>query len=324
MLKKLLLSLIIMLSLTGCTSNKEINNKSDDKLAIKDVNDYYINYFNDLVKEDYKLSYAAYKYTNQYGSKEDFKANYKRKDQTYAFYDLNGDGTDEFALLTQHEKDENITRDYTWLDIYTIDLKTKEISKYFSAICNNNLFYNADLNVYLTKYVSETGSESYDVFAKDEKDKVYGVIATVYYNSNTKKYYKIGDNDGKILTRYDIENSTISEEEYLKYISNLKEIKFNFKDIEDIYDNSLDDELLEEIEVEMKGYTDNKDLKCTNKDVDNIVNLLLSGKSVRISQYSDIKFSSREVMQYYNSSSPLATIYTISCGRYSRSVRISK
>ena len=324
MLKKLLLSLIIMLSLTGCTLNKEINSKSDDKLAIKDVNDYYINYFNDLVKEDYKLSYAAYKYTNLYGSKEDFKANYKRKDQTYAFYDLNGDGTNEFALLTQHEKDENINRDYTWLDIYTIDLKTKEISKYFSAMCNNNLFYNTDLNVYLTKYVSETGSESYDVFANDEKDKVYGVIATIYYNSNTKKYYKLGNNDGKMLTRYDIENSTISEEEYLKYISNLKEIKFNFKDIEDIYDNSLDDELLEEIEEEMNGYTNNKDLKCTNKDVDNIVNLLLSGKSVRISQYSDIKFSSREVMQYYNSSSPLATIYTISCGRYSRSVRISK
>lgn len=80
MLKKLLLSLFIMLSLTGCTSNKEINKKSDDKLAIKDVNDYYINYFNDLVKEEYKSSYAAYKYTNQYGNKEDFKANYQRKD----------------------------------------------------------------------------------------------------------------------------------------------------------------------------------------------------------------------------------------------------
>lgn len=325
-MKKMLnvfLLLIIVLGLTSGCGKKE---EKKEKIAILNTHDYYINYYNNLVKEDYKSEYAAYLYTTSFGTKEDFKNNYhKRRKEEYTFLDIDNDGTEEFILITYYEKNDYFKQDYKMIDIYTIDLKTKEIRVFLSSMYHDNLYYNADKNIYLTKITNETGTTgTYEIISYDIEDKAYKTKEGLNFNDETQKYYKIGDNGGKYLTVTDIQNSEISLEEYLSYISNLKEIKLDIHNINEIYDDYIDDKLLEEIEMQIKEYEDNnsKDLKCTNKDVDNIVNLLLSGNNVMVDKNSDIKFNSKEIIQY-NPDYPKATIYTISCGKYSKSVRIS-
>ena len=319
-MKKILsvfLCLIIVLVLTPGCEKKEEKKENGEKIAIQDIHDYYINYYNNLVREYYKSDYAAYLYITPSGTREDFKNNhYRRRKEEYTFLDIDNNGTEEFILITFYEKNDYFKQDYKKINIYTIDLKTKEIK---------NLYYNADKNIYLTKTTNETETKgTYEIISYDIEDKIYKIKESLNFDNENQKYYKIGDNGGKYLTVTDIQNSEISLEEYLSYINNLKEIKLDFHDIKNIYNDYIDDKLLEEVETQIKKYEDNsKDLNCTDKDVDNIVNILLSGDSVIVDKNSDIKYSYRDVTQYYNYEYPRATIYTISCGKYSRSVKIS-
>lgn len=66
----------------------------------------------------------------------------------------------------------------------------------------------------------------------------------------------------------------------------------------------------------LEGYS------CTCGDVDYIANLLLQGQTVNIPTNSDIKISKSKGMQYYNQNNPEYTDYTISCGSYSKTVRV--
>ncbi len=342
-----LLCLTLLMGITGCGKEKENNNSKQDEISIQNVEDYYINNYNDKEKNEYIKGYASYvaynNLTNTSGSFQEYKESYKNssKNRTYTFKDLNNDGIVEFILLGEIPKGElERLEDTPVIMAYTIDMETKEIKEFLDwAEYWDNLYYNSAKDIYLSQRLIEnnknTGYTGYYAVSvsslkdKEERNRNWGEI---YYDNTSERYVKSTNettNGLGFLTRYDWEDGNMSKEEYLEYVTDLQEIKLEFKTegllywIDEI--DSLDNEVLKKGEEVNNNNNNNNDknLKCTKKDVDNIVEILLRGEKIRVDSNTDIKISSNERIQNYNQEYPYATEYTISCGSYSKSVRIS-
>ncbi len=315
----ILLCMVLLVGITGCGNDEQTNKSNKNELIIQNIQDYYINYYNELREKYYAESYAAYKHTHIAGTKDDFKNNYyKEKIQVYAFKDINNDNIEDFIIKTIPENDWDEKKSwkiYASIEAYTIDIKTKEIEKIMDANFDDNLLYNSDKNIYLSKLSRKyeyPDLTSYYIISPNEEG-VYNQTKLISYFPTKKDdfFYKVlgGGN-------------SISEDEYLSYVKDTKEIVFEYIDPKNSL-HELDDKLLKEVDEILDGNSKQDNLTCSSKDVDNIIELLLRGEKVRVDSNSDIKISSDERIQNYNQEYPYATEYTISCGSYSKSVRIS-
>ena len=286
MKRKFIFILFSILFLTsGCFGK---NNEEQDEIKIDNVTDYYINYYSSLLERVYKESYAGYLYSNPSGSIETFKDHFKSPKNLYEFRDITGDGIEEFILVTDESESSDDFLRAKSIDIYTIDKDTKNIMEFN----DDNNYY-----IYLNKLQHNT-------------------VRDIYLYSY-KNY--------ELWTRNDLENGNISSEEARKYLSDLKEIKFNLNDMSEIFNKTYEDSMLIEIDKKMKGNSDynNSNLKCTSTDVDKIIKTLEQGGTVRINLDGDIKIDKQEGNQFYNKEYPFFLEYTISCGSYFRTIRIS-
>lgn len=332
-----LLCLTLLVGVTGCGKEKENNNSKQDEISIQNIEDYYINNYNEKEKNDYIKGYASYvaynNLTNTSGSFQKYKESYKNssKNRTYTFIDINNDGIKEFILLGKIPKGElGQLEDKSVITAFTIDMETKEIKEFLISDYYDNLYYNSTKDIYLSQKVDENNKEIgyYYVATLTKNKEEYTTGEGIHYNNTLERYVK-ETAETIALTRDDWLNGNMSKEEYLEYVTDLQEIKLEFK-IEDLLYwideiDSLDNEVLKKgDEVNNNNNNDNdKNLKCTKKDVDNIVEILLRGEKVRVDSNMDIKISSNERIQNYNQEYPYATEYTISCGSYSKSVRVS-
>lgn len=332
-----LLCLTLLIGITGCGKEKENSNSKQDEISIQNIEDYYINNYNEKDKNEYIKGYASYvaynNLTNTSGSFQEYKESYKNssKNRTYTFKDINNDGIKEFILLGKIPKGElERLEDTPVITAYTIDMETKEIKEFLISDYYDNLYYNSAKDIYLSQKVDENNKDMgyYYVSTLNQNKEDYTTGEGIHYNNISEKYLKINAETG-VLKRDDLLNGNMSKEEYLEYVNDLSEIKLEFKTEGLLYwtdeIDSLDNEVLKKgDEVNSNNNNDNdKNLKCTKKDVDNIVEILLRGEKVRVDSNMDIKINSNERIQNYNQEYPYATEYTISCGSYSKSVRVS-
>lgn len=335
-----LLCLTLLVGVTGCGKEKENNNSKQDEISIQNVEDYYINDYNEKAKNKYINGYASYLRRNNLNNTskvlQDYKNIYKNSsnNEKFTFKDINDDGIKEFILPSLIERE----NDYIpMITAYTIDMETKEIKEFLYSSYYDNLYYNSAKDIYLTRKVNENneniGFYEISVSSLKNKDTINYNSGEIHYNNTSEKYVKITgettNNFTKDLVRDDWLNGNMSKEEYLEYVTDLQEIKLEFKEENIFYwkdeIDSLDNEVIKKgDEVNNNNNNDNdKNLKCTKKDVDNIVEILLRGEKVRVDSNMDIKISSNERIQNYNQEYPYATEYTISCGSYSKSIRVS-
>lgn len=329
MKKKLLLLVLMLIIITsGCTSKKY---ETNDELKIENVSDYYISYYSSLLERRYKEAYAAYLYTHSSGNIESFKAQYEKTKEFYEFKDLNDDGIEEFIVVSESYDNIDDYLKIKYINIYTFDSETKKVSLYLSGEYWDGLYYNKSKDIYISKFnldeqlknKSVNGNENIDIFSIMEFYDYYKQLNRLEHYKDRDIFILFNENN-TILTRDDILNGNIARDEGYKYISDLKEIKLNLNDLSEIFDMTYDDKMLESIYKKNNGDCDtsNSNLTCTCKDIDDIINLLQQGKNLKIDRDGDIKVSSTEGNQFYNKEYPFFTEYTISCGSYSRTIRI--
>lgn len=333
-MKKILLLflLVTMLIMSGCSNKKD---KSSDELKIDSITDYYISYYSSVLERNYKESYAAYLYANPNGNIESFKAQYEHPKDLYEFIDINGDGIDEFIIVIDESKStDNFLRAKS-ISIYTIDKDTKKVSNYLSGDYWDNFYYNKNLNIYISKYNLDdtitnlpagesTNFVVYSIMEFNDDLNSYVYLNKIQHNT-LRNIYLYSHKNNDIFTRDEMLNGNIDIEEATKYLSDLNEIKLNLKDLSEIFNKTYEDSMLESIDKLMKGSSASSDsnLKCTIQDIDKIIKALETGQTVKINLDSDIKIDKSEGLQYYNKEYPYFSQYTISCGSYSRTIRIS-
>ncbi len=333
MKRKFIFILFSILFLTsGCFGK---NNEEQDEIKIDNVTDYYINYYSSLLERVYKESYAGYLYSNPSGSIETFKDHFKSPKNLYEFRDITGDGIEEFILVTDESESSDDFLRAKSIDIYTIDKDTKIISTYLRGEYWDNLYFNKSKNIYLSKYNLDdtihnkpnnysTNTVVYNIMEFNDDNNYYIYLNKLQHNT-VRDIYLYSYKNYELWTRNDLENGNISSEEARKYLSDLKEIKFNLNDMSEIFNKTYEDSMLIEIDKKMKGNSDfnNSNLKCTSTDVDKIIKTLEQGGTVRINLDGDIKIDKQEGNQFYNKEYPFFLEYTISCGSYFRTIRIS-
>lgn len=148
-----------------------------------------------------------------------------------------------------------------------------------------------------------------------------------YYDEMLKYYNDKGYKEEDISTFFDLNLKIVSDNnEY--YETQLLTILI---EVNEEYTNSSDVYIMmfkyypdgEEVSFDTVDICNNLEgYSCTCGDVDYIVNLLLQGQTVNIPTNSDIKISKSKGMQYYNQNNPEYIDYTISCGSYSKTVRV--
>ena len=329
--KKLsLLFLMIIIITSGCTSR---TNGTNDELKIDSISDYYINYYSSLLEREYRESYAAYLAIHSSGNIESFKAQHEETKKFYEFKDLNEDGIEEFSVVYNSPDNHDDYLKFNYISIYAFDSETKEVSLYLSGEYWDNLYYNKSEDVYISKFNIDEQLKNKSVNVNENID-MFGIMEfSDYYKQYTRlEHYKDRDifilyhlNNSEILTRNEMMNGNIARDEGYKYISDLKEIKLNLNDLSEIFNMTYSDKMLESIDKKMKEdyNSDNSNLTCTSKDVDDIIKSLEQGKNVKINLDGDIKFDKQDGLQFYNKEYPYFSQYTISCGSYSRIIRIS-
>lgn len=308
--KIIFLVLVLMFVITGCS------NKKSEKLVTKNIEDYYIDFYSKILEQEYRSSYATYLYDNPQGNIDSFKKQYVAEKQTYAFKDVNNDNINEFIIISGSSNQNSESEKAKEIKIFTINTDTKEITKYLYGNYWDNLYYNKNNNTYVSKY---NDSYTYDIMTPGS-DGVYYMKYNLYQNKTGNIFMIKADGD-TLFKRDELLNGNISKDEALKYISDLVEINFELKDANEIITKNLDDSILQSIEKTIKG-SDDPNLKCTSKDVDNIIKLLQDGYTVNINRNDGIIINKDEGTQFYDSVYPYFTQYTISCGSYSKTIRI--
>ena len=256
-----LLCLTLLMGITGCGKEKENNNSKQDEISIQNVEDYYINNYNDKEKNEYIKGYASYvaynNLTNTSGSFQEYKESYKNssKNRTYTFKDINKDGIKEFILFGIIPKGEiDGPEDIPSITAYTIDMETKEIKEFLYSDYYDNLYYNSAKDIYLSQKIDKNNKDMgyYYVSTLNKNKDAYTSGEGIHYNNISEKYLKINAETG-ILKRDDWLNGNMSKEEYLEYVTDLQEIKLEFKTegllywIDEI--DSLDNEVLKKGEI---------------------------------------------------------------------------
>lgn len=308
--KIIFLVLVLMFVITGCS------NKKSEKLVTKNIEDYYIDFYSKILEQEYRSSYSTYLYDNPQGNIDSFKKQYVAEKQTYAFKDVNNDNINEFIIISGSSNQNSESEKAKEIKIFTINTDTKEITKYLYGNYWDNLYYNKNNNTYVSKY---NDSYTYDIMTPGS-DGVYYMKYNLYQNKTGNIFMIKADGD-TLFKRDELLNGNISKDEALKYISDLVEINFELKDANEIITKNLDDSILQSIEKTTKR-SDDSNLKCSSKDVDNIIKILQDGYTVSINRNDEIIINKIEGTQFYDSVYPYFTQYTISCGSYSKTIRI--
>ncbi len=325
--KFIILLLMIIFVTTGCGKK--------EKIKIESVRDYYISNYSAELEGRYATAYAAYLYTHPSGDIEGFKEGYEEGKTYYEFKDLNGDGIEEFIVIIDNSKSTDNFKQPKSITIYKIDNKTKKVSYYLTGEYWDTLYYNKSKDIYLSKYnyddtftnLPEGVSTNTIVYSIMElyDDMDYYMYLNYMRHNTLNDTYLYSSKHNEIFTRYELQDGNISREEGRKYLDGIEEIKLDLHNLSDIFTKTYEDSILESVDRKLKKRTDtnDKNLKCTSSDVDKIIKYLEQGKTVKVDMDGDIKVSKSEGNQFYNKQYPYFTEYYISCGSYSRTIRVS-
>ena len=205
-----------------------------------------------------------------------------------------------FKLMLSNKKQSNFSYNVE-LNIKsdTINKKEKYTKENINLLKKDFSLIEDSFKLELKKYYNEMLEYYNDKGYKEEDISTFFNLDLKITNDNNE-YYKTELLTILIEVNNEFTNSNGVSVIMLKYYPDGEEVSF---DSVNICNN-------------LEGYS------CTCGDVDYIANLLLQGQTVNIPTNSDIKISKSKGMQYYNQNNPEYTDYTISCGSYSKTVRV--
>lgn len=296
----ILLFMVLVTSLTGCGKKDNPNDKENDN-----SNNY------ELAKVSLPVSYTKktlhYEICDKNGNCQTDYAGLETNLIDYYNVDL------DFLIGLQEKYNSNFK---FYIDI---TFSASENTKNFSTKKTNKDYYAKVINLYDGDITDIT--DDFEIRIKNsfkiDYSKYYNEIIE-YLNNNG-----ISEDDVKIYSSVFLTIRNSNSDYYtLDVISTISE------NYDGLSNNPITGFYLFYPNGKLMMYNQNNcnnqnNLSCTCSDVDNIINLLLKGEKVKVDSNMDIKISSDERIQNYNSEYPYATEYTVSCGTYSKSVRIS-
>ena len=286
-MKKIFSLLLVIMLLTGCDKTK-VKEEINEPLSFTEMN---------VSKQTMSAKYKVCDINNECVEKE-------MNDISSVEY-INIDFI--FKLMLSNKNKNNFSYDVE-LNIKSDTINKKEkytkeninlLKKDFSLIDDSQVNIEDSFKLELKKYYNEMLEYYNDKGYKEEDISTFFNLDLKITNDNNE-YYKTELLTILIEVNNEFTNSNGVSVIMLKYYPDGEEVSF---DSVNICNN-------------LEGYS------CTCGDVDYIANLLLQGQTVDIPTNSDIKISKLKGMQYYNQNNPEYTDYTISCGSYSKTVRV--